>query len=119
MDAVNRTKLPPLRLKREGRRSEPEVALDTITYEVVRHRLWSVNEEGSSTIIHASGSPVVHGSDYNFVICAPDGDIAMCGTFYNVPVFCTTIMIQQVIEKFGGDIREGDVFVTNDPFICA
>ena len=119
MDAVNRTKLPPLRLKREGRRSEPEVALDTITYEVVRHRLWSVNEEGSSTIIHASGSPVVHGSDYNFVICAPDGDIAMCGTFYNVPVFCTTIMIQKVIEKFGGDIHEGDVFVTNDPFICA
>ena len=35
--------------------SPATTALDPITYEVISHRLWSINEEGSTTIVHASG----------------------------------------------------------------
>ncbi|MGH8699270.1 MAG: hypothetical protein ACREVS_22485, partial [Burkholderiales bacterium] len=33
-------------------------AIDPITYEVVRHSLWHVNEEHGATIQRISGSPV-------------------------------------------------------------
>lgn len=93
--------------------------LNPIAAEVVSHRLWSINEEGSTTIIHASGSPVVHATDYNFGIYMPNGDIAISGTFYMIPLFTMTTMIQLINEKFAGDIAEGDVFMTNDPFIAS
>lgn len=94
-------------------------SLSPIVAEVVSHRLWSINEEGSTTIIHASGSPVVHATDYNFGIYMPNGDIAVSGTFYMIPLFTMTTMIQLINEKFSGDIADGDVFMTNDPFIAS
>jgi len=45
--------------------------VDPVTFEVIRHKLWSINEEGSATMIHVSGSPVVHATDYNFGLYTP------------------------------------------------
>ena len=111
----------PLSLRAVGPRPIPrgKDELDPITYEVIRHRLWSINQEGSTTIMHASGSPVVHATDYNFGIYMPNGDIAVSGTFYMIPLCTMTMMIQLINENFAGEIREGDVFVTNDPFIAS
>lgn len=120
MDMATRAKHPPFNLKTSNNRKEHGETdkIDPITFEVIRHRLWSINEEGSSTLMHASGSPVVHGSDYNFSIYTANGDIAVCGTFYMIPMFTMTVQIQLVLEKFKGDIHPGDVFITNDPFVC-
>ena len=96
--------------------AETSVAIDPITYEVISHRLWSINEEGSTTIVHASGSPVVHSQDYNFCIAAPNGDMAVSGVFYTLPMFVMQLLIKDVIERFGDDIHPGDTFVSNDPF---
>src|ERR1700712_2110428 len=89
---------------------------DPITYEVISHRLWSINEEGSTTIAHASGSPVVQATDYNFALYAPNGDLAVSGVFYMIPVYVMQMMIKKTIERFGDDLHPGDVFITNDPF---
>jgi N-methylhydantoinase B len=94
----------------------PTVAFDPITYEVISHRLWSINEEGSTTIAHASGSPVVQATDYNFALYAPNGDLAVSGVFYMLPVYVMQMMIKKTIERFGDELEPGDVFVTNDPF---
>jgi N-methylhydantoinase B len=120
MDVTVKANHPPFNLKTSNNRKEPgpSDAIDPITFEVLRHRLWSINEEGSSTLMHASGSPVVHGSDFNFSIYTANGDIAVCGTFYMIPMFTMTVQIQLVLEKFKGDIHPGDVFITNDPFVC-
>ncbi len=120
MNAPIDTSTIPLSLRAVGPRPAPRgKELDPITYEVIRHRLWSINQEGSTTIMHASGSPVVHATDYNFGIYMPNGDIAVSGTFYMIPLCTMTMMIQLINEKFAGDISEGDVFVTNDPFIAS
>jgi N-methylhydantoinase B len=95
-----------------------DVAVDPITYEVISHRLWSINEEGSTTIAHASGSPVVQATDYNFALYAPNGDLAVSGVFYMIPVYVMQMMIKKTIERFGDDLHPGDVFVSNDPFTC-
>ena len=94
----------------------PTVAFDPITYEVISHRLWSINEEGSTTIAHASGSPVVQATDYNFALYAPNGDLAVSGVFYMLPVYVMQMMIKKTLERFGDELEPGDVFVTNDPF---
>lgn len=95
-----------------------DVTLDPVTYEVINHRLWSINDEGSTTIVHASGSPVVHATDYNFAIYSVDGDLAVSGVFYMPPIYTMQLFVKEVIKQFEGDINPGDVFVTNDPFVA-
>jgi N-methylhydantoinase B len=89
---------------------------DPITFEVVAHRLWSINEEGSTTIAHASGSPVVQATDYNFALYAANGDLAVSGVFYMLPVYVMQKMIKETILDYGDELRPGDVFISNDPF---
>jgi N-methylhydantoinase B len=110
-----------LSLRAAGPRPSPRnpASLDPITFEVIRHRLGSINQEVSTTIMHASGSPVVHATDYNFGIYMPNGDIAISGAFYMIPLCTMTMMIQFINERFAGEIHEGDVFVTNDPFLAS
>ena len=100
---------------------EPSRELGAADYEVIRHRLWSVNDEACITMMHASGSPVVHVGDFNVSIYTPDGDVAVIGTYYMIPVGTMARMVKEIINRFGpaGDIAEGDVFVCNDPFIAA
>ena len=57
-------------------RSETVAKLDPITFEVISHRISSINDEGSTTIVHASGSPVVHALDYQFGIGGQIVDMA-------------------------------------------
>lgn len=96
----------------------PAIEIDPITYEVVQHRLYSVNEEGATTIVHASGSPVVHATDYNFGIFTADGDLAVSGVFYMLAQFPVQLLIKKAIEKYGDDLHPGDVFISNDPFLA-
>jgi N-methylhydantoinase B len=95
---------------------ETAIELDPITFEVISHRISSINEEGSTTIVHASGSPVVHSQDYNFGIYAPNGDMAASEAFYTLPMFVIQLLIKEVIEEYGEDLHPGDVFISNDPF---
>jgi N-methylhydantoinase B len=92
--------------------------IDPVTYEVINHRLWSINDEGSTTIVHASGSPVVHATDYNFALYAANGDLAVSGVFYMPPIYTMQLFVREVIRRFEGDINPGDVFITNDPFVA-
>src|SRR3979411_489541 len=93
-------------------------ALDPVNYEVISHRLRSINDEGSTTIVHASGSPVVHATDYNFAMYAANGDLAVSGVFYMLPVYTMQVFVKEVIKRFEDDVNPGDVFITNDPFVA-
>jgi N-methylhydantoinase B len=98
-----------------------DTGLDPVTYEVIRHRLWSVNEEACTTMTHVSGSPVVHASDLNFGIYTAAGDMAVVGTYYMIPIGTMALMVRHIVEDFGarGDVHEGDIFFCNDPFVAA
>jgi N-methylhydantoinase B len=92
--------------------------VDPVTFEVIRHKLWSINEEGSATMIHVSGSPVVHATDYNFGLYTADGEMAVIGVYLLVPVYTGSMAIREFLSRFD-DIAEGDVFIINDPYIAA
>jgi N-methylhydantoinase B len=92
--------------------------VDPITFEVIRHKLWSINEEGSATMIHVSGSPVVHATDYNFGLYTASGEMAVIGVYLLVPIYTGYMAIREFLERFD-DIAEGDVFIINDPYLAA
>jgi N-methylhydantoinase B len=92
----------------------PAEHIDPVTFEVIRHKLWSINEEGSATMIHVSGSPVVHATDYNFGIYAADGEMAVIGIYLLVPIYTGFMAIREFIKR-SESIEPGDVFIINDP----
>src|SRR5437763_9438540 len=55
--------------------------LDAITYEVLRHRLWQINDEQFQTISRVSGSAVATEiNDFNVAITDEIGDIVTIGS---------------------------------------
>jgi len=56
----------------------PEV--DPITFEVIKHRLWQINDEQSIAIRTISSSPiVVEGNDFNVGLFSDDGQVTTAG----------------------------------------
>jgi N-methylhydantoinase B len=92
--------------------------IDPVTYEVIRHKLWSINTEGSTTVEHVSGSPVVHGTDYNFGVYTAAGEMAIIGLYLLTPIYTGAMAIEEFLRRYE-DIEPGDVFIINDPYIAA
>ncbi|GAB3165081.1 hydantoinase B/oxoprolinase family protein [Amycolatopsis stemonae] len=92
--------------------------VDPVTYEVIRHKLWSINSEGATTVEHVSGSPVVHATDYNFGIYTAAGEMAIIGTYLLTPIYTGAMAIEVFLGRYD-DIEPGDVFIINDPYLAA
>ncbi|WP_406690815.1 hydantoinase B/oxoprolinase family protein [Saccharopolyspora sp. ID03-671] len=93
-------------------------AVDPVTHEVIRHKLWSINSEGATTVEHVSGSPVVHATDYNFGIYTASGEMAIIGTYLLTPIYTGAMAISVFLDRYD-DIEPGDVFIINDPYLAA
>ncbi|QUH03782.1 hydantoinase B/oxoprolinase family protein [Saccharopolyspora erythraea] len=93
-------------------------AIDPVTYEVIRHKLWSINTEGATTVEHVSGSPVVHATDYNFGIYTASGEMSIIGLYLLTPIYTGAMAIEEFLRRHD-DIEPGDVFIINDPYIAA
>jgi N-methylhydantoinase B len=94
--------------------------LDPITYEVVRHRLWQINDEAGSTIRTIATSPiVVDGNDFNVGIFTREGQIAVTGPYVLSHVTTMDAVIQNVIRLVADDVQDGDMFMVNDPYLGA
>ena len=93
--------------------------LDPITFEVLKHRLWQINDEQSAAIKTISASPiVVEGNDFNTGLFTAAGDVVVAGIGSVVHVTTMGDTLRAIIQK-AGRIRDGDVFLTNDPFMGA
>jgi N-methylhydantoinase B len=92
---------------------------DPITFEIVKHRLWQINDEQGIAIKTISASPiVVEGNDYNVGLFTRDAELVTAGIGSLVHVTTMGDAVASIID--GADsIRDGDVFMTNDPFLGA
>jgi N-methylhydantoinase B len=100
-----------------GRRSA--VALDPITFEVIRHKLQAVTEEQGITLQRVSGSPVVtDATDFNNGLYLADGTIVTMGPQVLFHTGTMTHVIRSIMHDFKDDpgINEGDMFLLNDPY---
>jgi N-methylhydantoinase B len=93
--------------------------LDPITFEVIKHRLWQINDEQAIAIKTISASPiVVEGNDFNVGLFTADGQVVTAGIGSVVHVTTMGDALRSIITE-ATHIRDGDVFLTNDPFLGA
>ena len=124
-DGRNRPYVPPpeprvsekLKLHRE-RTAE----IDPVTYEVVRHALWNVNEEHGATIQRLSGSPVaMYALDLNPSILTEDAEFVFFGPYMQYMSGVTDTQVKWTMENRSDNpgINAGDMFLANDPWVGA
>src|SRR5258708_3953891 len=108
---------PKLKLHRKSAKS-----IDPITYEVIRHSLWHVNEEHGATIQRLSGSPVaMYALDLNPSILTEDGEFVYFGPYMQYMSGVTDTQVKWVLEYRSDNpgITDGDMFLANDPWVGA
>jgi N-methylhydantoinase B len=97
-----------------------EYGLDPITFEILRHRLWAVNDESATALRLVSGSPVANEAyDMNTALMNAGGDDFIIGTFIAIHALSMNIMAKYVLEEYGENpgINPGDTFLCNDPYV--
>jgi len=93
---------------------------DPVTFEVLRHRLWAINEEHGTTLLKMSGSPVaVYAQDFNPGILTPDGEWVYFGPYVQFINAGADAAVKWILEHRVDNpgIKPGDIFITNDPWV--
>lgn len=117
--------VPPKQLKISATlklHRESAATIDPITYEVIRHSLWNVNEEHGATIQRLSGSPVaMYALDLNPSILTEDGEFVYFGPYMQYMSGVTDTQVKWILEHRSDNpgIRNGDMFLANDPWVGA
>jgi N-methylhydantoinase B len=95
--------------------------VDIVTFEVLRHRLWEINDEMALMMGRISGAPSVYESgDFNVALLTADGKGLYAGVFVVRQASALDIVVQSVIKVFGdANIHDGDAFMTSDPWYGA
>ncbi len=82
--------------------------VDPITLDIIENALKNARFEMDGVVVRISLSPVIREQHDEFpMICNERGQMIV-GQFGSY--------IPSVVEKFGGDLNEGDIFVWNDPY---
>ena len=96
----------------------PGVELDPITFEVIRHRLWAINDDQARMAARLSGSFIVYeGYDFNAALVTADGRGLYCGMYILQHGATIDEFVRRILADWPAEeIREGDMFFTNDPW---
>ncbi len=94
--------------------------VDPVTFEVLRHRLWALNDEQGAIAARISGSPAIYeGFDFNIALLTAAGKGVFTGVYIGHHAIPLELVVKSVMERFGEDIEPGDMFFTNDPWCGA
>lgn len=95
--------------------------VDPITFEVIRHRLWAINDDQARMAARLSGSPIVYeGYDFNVALLTGDGRGLFCGLYIMQHGATIDDFVRRVLHEWQLEqISEGDMFFTNDPWCGA
>ncbi len=94
--------------------------MDPITFSIIRHRLFRVVDEAVITLKHVSGSAITNeGHDLMVSLYRADGALLMGGVGFLHHLTSAAEACKSIIRRFEGRIKEGDVFLLNDPYTAA
>ncbi|MBS1888673.1 MAG: hydantoinase B/oxoprolinase family protein [Actinobacteria bacterium] len=94
--------------------------LDPQTFEILRHRLWYINDEGALTISRVSGSPVAtEVFDMNAGLMTGEGDLVYIDNFICAQATTLASLVKHLRAEQAENpgFEPGDVFLCNDPYI--
>jgi N-methylhydantoinase B len=91
--------------------------LDPITISVVQHRLTGIVQEMGEAMLRTSFSQILNSSrDFSTAICGFDSQLVAQADHIPVHVGALQPAAASIIEAFGDDVYEGDIFLLNDPY---
>ena len=91
--------------------------IDPVTTSVIQHRLTGIVEEMGEAMLRTSYSQILNSSrDFSMAVCDGAGDLVSQAEHIPVHVGAMAWAAKEVIEYFGKDVHEGDVFLLNDPY---
>ena len=96
------------------------VNISPVAFEVIRNRMVAITEEMRIALQSVSGSPTVtEASDFFTGLFLPDGSVVSMGfqVAFQAPVSGT--VIRHISKTPHLNVRDGDMFIGNDPFIGA
>ena len=94
--------------------------LDPITFELVHAGLISIAEEMGVVLKRSSYSPIIRDmDDFSCAVFAADGALVAQADFIPAQLGAMSLVVGSVLERWGPDIAEGDVFVANHPYMGA
>ena len=91
--------------------------VDPVTVSVIQHRLEAIVAEMGEAMLRTSYSQILNSSrDFSTAICDAEG--RLCAQAEHVPIHVGAIpwAVKSVRQFFGDRIRQGDVYLLNDPY---
>jgi N-methylhydantoinase B len=93
------------------------IDIDLITLEVIRNALASTADEMALIVMRSAYSPVVRDiMDYSTGLCDARGRIIAQGLTLPIQLCSFPRIMRFVHERYGNNLRAGDVFIANDPY---
>jgi N-methylhydantoinase B len=96
------------------------MSVDPITYEIIKNKLWAINQEAASTLRLVSGSPVANeANDMNTALMTADGDALAIGLYITIHAMSLSFTAKTIVTDYAENpgIGEDDVFLCNDPYV--
>jgi len=94
--------------------------MDPMTFSIIRHRLFRIVDEAVITLKHVSGSAITNeGHDLMVSLYRADGSLLMGGVGFLHHLTSAAEACKSIIRRFEGRIREGDIYLLNDPYTAA
>jgi N-methylhydantoinase B len=108
------------RTARGGRRRGVDGRLDPITFELVQAGLISTAEEMGVVLKRSSYSPIIRDmEDFSCAIFDSDGALVAQADFIPAQLGAMSLVVGSVLERWGDEVDDGDVFVANHPYMGA
>ncbi|MGK7865392.1 hydantoinase B/oxoprolinase family protein [Falsiroseomonas sp. E2-1-a4] len=93
------------------------LARDPITFELFKNAIFSIADEMALTVFRTTYSGVLKDNmDYSTAFADAEGRLVAQGLTLPGHLGSIPTALEAVMRRYGEDIREGDVFIMNDPF---
>lgn len=95
---------------------------DAILFEILRHRLWTINQEAAATIGQVSGSPIANEAlDLNCALLNSLGEVIVVGPYIVAHAAALDCVVNNVVENYSKNpgYGPGDMYLTNNPYAGA
>lgn len=96
--------------------------LDPFTFEVLRHRIWAINDEAAASLCNISGSPVATEiRDFNTALMNARGDAFIIGSYICSHAISQQQIVYHILKHYAENpgIGVDDVFICSDPYAGA
>ncbi|MCB1501444.1 MAG: hydantoinase B/oxoprolinase family protein [Bauldia sp.] len=93
------------------------VTIDPITFAVLKSGLDTIVDEMAATVMRTARSPIVRDVlDYSASLCDRNGQILSQAKTVALHLGAVPDAMDEIIARFAGSMRPGDVFILNDPY---